>query len=147
MKLRLQPNAWSCLPAAFAMALGVLPKDIIEYCGHDGSEILWPDLPEPKNRRAFGLHEMIDYCVGNLVYPVEITASVAYGVDEEHLIDADGISRLDWYMGCRSGVLIGMIDERPHAVAWNFKKQLIYDPDGLKYGKERFNILSFFALF
>lgn len=143
MKMLLQHNSWSCLPTAFAMALDVLPKDILQFCEHDGSEIIWPELAEPHNRRAFGLHEMIDYCVSQLVYPVEVTRSIGYGLGRE--FDAGhGEERLKNYMDVKSGVLVG---GKNHAVAWCHKEQMILDPDGLKYEKDRFDILSFFALF
>lgn len=145
MKLLLQHNAWSCLPTAFAMALDVLPKEIMECCGHDGSEIIWPDLPEPRCRRAFSIHEMIDYCLSQLVYPVEIDANPSYGPDDEHLLEIE--NRLDDYTLVRPGVFVGEINGKRHAVAWDYKTQKIFDPDGCQYEKERFNIYSFFVLF
>jgi hypothetical protein len=62
MKLIRQPNRWSCLPTAFAIALDVSYDSIIKAIGHDGSKKIWPGLPEPRCRRSFHIREMIDVC-------------------------------------------------------------------------------------
>ena len=59
------PNGWSCLPTAFAIVLGVPVKNIIDFLNHDGSEVLWPNLPEPRCRRSFHVQEVINYCLAN----------------------------------------------------------------------------------
>lgn len=73
MKLIKQPNRWSCLPTAFAMALDVPLEDIIAYVGHDGGELKWPALPEPFCRRCFHIQELVNYCYakGVAVIPFE----------------------------------------------------------------------------
>lgn len=63
MKKQKNPNAWSCLPAAFATALEVPLESIIALVGHDGSEITHAGLPEPLKRRGFHSQEMIKVCV------------------------------------------------------------------------------------
>jgi hypothetical protein len=57
------PNAWSCLPAAFASALEVPVNTILNLVGHDGSEITDPDLSDPLCRRGFHPQEMIKLCL------------------------------------------------------------------------------------
>lgn len=147
MNLILQHNAWSCLPTAFAIALDVEPKEILEFCGHDGSEILWPDLQEPQRRRGFSLHEMIDFCISQLVYPVEINADTGYGEEPCFHLENEEF-RLEHYMTTSPGVLVGIsLGGKNHAVAWDHKEQLILDPTGTKYKKDDFNIISFFAFF
>ncbi len=68
------PNAWSCLPTAFAIALGVSVEAVIATVGHDGSEITHAGLPEPLNRRGFHPQEMIKMCLldGMSVTPIEL---------------------------------------------------------------------------
>ena len=43
MILQRSPNAWSCMPTAFAMAVNAPVEDLILSIGHDGSEKTWPD--------------------------------------------------------------------------------------------------------
>jgi hypothetical protein len=53
LKLQRNPNAWSCTLAAYAMALNLELDQLISKIGHDGSQILWPHLPDPMCRRGF----------------------------------------------------------------------------------------------
>ncbi len=57
------PNAWSCLPTAFAIALDVPVETLIALIGHDGSEVTHAGLPEPLNRRGFHPQELIKILV------------------------------------------------------------------------------------
>ena len=59
MRLIPPPNAWSCLPTSFAMAIGYPVEDLITLIGHDGSPIQWPQFPEPKCRRGFHHQECV----------------------------------------------------------------------------------------
>jgi hypothetical protein len=130
------------------MVLDCLPKDIYDYLGHDGSEIIWPDLPDPYKRRAFHIQEMVDFCIENLVYPIEITQDCRYTPPniEEPLFDPykeKALDRLAYYLMLRPCVLLGSrTNGKPHAVAWSYKEQLIYDPTGYKYQLEQFKIKS-----
>lgn len=63
MKQQRNPNAWSCLPAAFATALDVPIEAVLGIVGHDGSEITHAGLPEPMNRRGFHPQEFIKMCL------------------------------------------------------------------------------------
>lgn len=140
MDLRLQPNKWSCLPAALAMVLDVPVKDVIQGLGHDGSEIIWPELPEPLKRRGFHYQELAAYCIKNRRYllyfdlaptqaPNErVTPYVVHGMNET-------IGQL---MARYSGILIGRAN---HAVAWDGYG--ILDPVGKSYGLEEFEPVAF----
>lgn len=57
------PNAWSCLPTAFASVLNVEVDLVIAQIGHDGSEITHAGLPEPLKRRGFHPQECIEICL------------------------------------------------------------------------------------
>lgn len=60
MKLITQPNKWTCLPTSVAMLLNISLDDIFKIVGHDGSQILWKDFPDPQNRRGFHIQEMYE---------------------------------------------------------------------------------------
>ena len=57
------PNDWSCLPAAFAIALDIPFSEVIDCVGHDGSEISDASLPDPLCRKGFHMQEMIKMCL------------------------------------------------------------------------------------
>lgn len=69
MKLQTQNERWQCVITAFAMVLNVHVEDLIRLVGHDGSEIAFPDLPEPERRQGHNIYEMIRVAV-NLGYAV-----------------------------------------------------------------------------
>ena len=48
-----QPNRWSCMATAFAMALGIEVSKLIDSIGHDGSEIVEANLELEPLRRGF----------------------------------------------------------------------------------------------
>ena len=49
----------NCLLHAFQTVTGL---NLIERLGHDGSEIIYPDLPEPICRRGFHTQELFKAC-------------------------------------------------------------------------------------
>jgi hypothetical protein len=113
---------------------GRMPVDMIyERIGHDGSEIIWPHLPEPRCRRAFHIQECI-----NAVWPeFAVTPLELCG----HL-SPDGVSIFEINfrypeLGSWSGVVLGRGGHGfriRHAVA--FCANRIYDPNGLIYDFE-----------
>jgi len=171
---QIQPNRWSCLPTAFAMAMGEPVKDIMDYLGHDGSEIIWPDLPEPKCRRAFHPQEIVMFAFmrGWAAIHFELNPqSVIIDLEEEFMRITDGLVNSDYMVALNTvekiksgiyttvvdiqalerliianrGVLVGTTNNgRDHAVAWECQK--IYDPNGTTYPVEQFTIREFFIL-
>jgi hypothetical protein len=75
MKIQKQPNRWSCLPTAFAIALDVDVNLFIKHIGHDGSEFIWPEMPEPMRRRAFHIQECLDIAMKLGFAPVQVEAN------------------------------------------------------------------------
>ena len=65
MRLLRKPERWMCLPASFAMVLDLPLAAIFEEIGHDGSQIMRPDLPEPTCRRGFHPQELIHVCLSH----------------------------------------------------------------------------------
>lgn len=126
-----QPNAWSCLPTAFAMAMGVNINTFIAELGHDGSEIVpaWRDNPEPYNRKGFHIQEMIRKAFELDFFVIQIQPCPTLVSNDSALIiplDRPGWEDYFQTMLKHVGVLTGcmMIDNRfaRHAVAWDGTK-------------------------
>jgi hypothetical protein len=147
----IQPNDWSCLPTAFAMVTHSLPRDIFEFINHDGSEIIWPELPEPYCRRSFAIDEMIDYCVSTMHYPVEVCQDTSYAPEGVHSFFQpyhNPGERWKHYLK-RPAVLLGFGKEtgERHAVAWCQKERKIFDPNGSKYDLSEFECETGYFIF
>jgi hypothetical protein len=129
MKLRSQPNNWSCLLTSFGIVLDVQDSKLIELIGHDGSEIIYPDNPEPHNHRGFHIQEMImaAYKLGFMVTPFEPRASLREVHKFRSIVIEQDIESILW---ANTGVLTGMnkFNQR-HAIAWDGIR--VYDPGGL----------------
>lgn len=149
MKLQRSPNRWSCLPTAFAMVLGEPVDHVIKWLGHDGSQICWPELPEPNCRIGFHIQELIDYCMYNnyTVTPLQMMPFSKGGID---CTPVRPNTRYDWNDRCRLMIgTIGVITgEAPngqsHAVAWNGKT--ILDPNGTEYNLDGFIIETYWMI-
>lgn len=145
LNLQLQPNEWSCLPTAFAMVLDIPVEKVIEDIGHDGSEIIFPDLSEPYCRRSFHIQELMDVCM--------LCNIGVISIEREPVSEAQGklyklpvyIKRMDYYLVNYIGVLTGAAQSGyPHAVAWDGSRVL--DPNGMTYGIMDFNINTYFLI-
>jgi hypothetical protein len=134
MKHLKQINRWSCLPVSICMLLDIEYDVLINKLGHDGSEIIFPDLPEPEKRRAFHVEEF-QYVLpffGFLL--VQFVPGVHYGPDSKHRKEYLFPQFLD-VINRRNGVILGTPTNKilGHVVAWNAEEGLIYDPNGTKY--------------
>lgn len=125
------------------MVCGNPVKDVFEKVGHDGGEIVWPDNPEPKNRRGFGLNEMIMYGHrwGVHFLPVIPAWPLTQGENDTTFFATVPEWWPDMMFMQHDGVLIG----KHHAVAWDSKQQLILDPNGTKYPRHMFSMEVFWA--
>jgi hypothetical protein len=132
MRLLKSPNAWSCLPAAFAMAAGCSVEELIDRIHHDGSNVLWPDLPEPKRRRGFHHQECIAAIFSRyLVTQFELQPRHAPDSTVEPLTIVFNPLRFDAIVGSTRGVLTGYTHRCGHAVAYDHG--CICDPRGTSY--------------
>ncbi len=77
MQLQRQPSNWSCFITAFAMCIDTPVADLIAEVGHDGSEIIWPELREPLNRRAWTLQELYTPCIRRGYAPIWWESKIA----------------------------------------------------------------------
>lgn len=148
MKAQVSPNWYTCLPTAFAVALGVPVRDLFRELGHDGSEIVFPQEPEPLCRRAFHAQEFFGPCLRRGYAPVHVEAVPITEANGEKFVVAftnTHIERLTAYMETYSGVVIG---DKPngtcHALAWDGK--LFYNNDGRIYEDYEIQISEFVAL-
>lgn len=129
------------------MALDKDEKEFLAELGHDGSEIIWEDLPEPENRRAHHVQECIEVALrlGFSVTPVEIQPYLAnrngdlfqvpvkgpvLDLGDGHLPEAS--RRFLRIIQTTKGVLEGHGPSgKRHAVA--YEKGQVFDPDGREY--------------
>ena len=128
------------------MVLDKSYEELIKVLGHDGSDILWPNLREPYCRRAFIEPEiqflfwhydmvLVDYVPNVLYKPMFSSVSKPIKFDiSDMLKNYDGILLGEF----RSGV--------KHAVAWNHEEGIIYDPTSCtKQPFSTFNVSHFKA--
>lgn len=121
MNLLRQPNRWTCLPTAFAMALDLSVDEMLQHIGHDGSAILWPDLPEPRCRRGFHTQECIRVALllGKSVTPIEYEARLAPGDVEPLVLRQPGFHKV---LNSTLGVVTGIVGHngaaKGHAMAY-----------------------------
>lgn len=132
------------------MALYTPVEEIIALLGHDGSEIIWPQFPEPFCRRGFHIQELIFIAWRNhsrTVTPFQAEPMIGClggePVDVPHLPDAKW--RMPELLSSNCGVLTGKtLRGMPHAVAWD--AELVYDTDGMVYGLDGFQLETFWMV-
>ena len=141
MKLIKQPNSWSCMAAAAAMAFNVEIEDIVERVGHDGNEIIHYGLKPPACFKGFHIQEIVDvgWILGfNMTLIESAPSQTPDGVHIHDIIKwrlfKDNEQRFEYYINNNQGILIGKARKYWHAVAFN--KGTIYDPRGRIYNMD-----------
>jgi hypothetical protein len=78
LHLEIQPNPWSCLASAMAMALGLTTVEFERLAGHDGSAIVFPQLLTPQCRRGFHIQEAVHVArkLGYSMTPFELMPQI-----------------------------------------------------------------------
>lgn len=131
------------------MLLKVLPKEIFEFLGHDGSEILWPEFEDPQRRRGFHIQEIVEFALTKhiMFLPIEPLPALCptddWPLDKAYVVERK--TPFEDYIVRRPGLLLGTHEGRRHAVAWDRHK--IHDPMGRRYGIEEFVIHVFYAMY
>jgi hypothetical protein len=118
------------------MALNIPVDQLIERLGHDGSEIVFPELPEPACRRGFHSQELIHLAWGLdcTVTPMELFPMIAPSTGVGSVVvyfDEDkeyNWQRFNNIIETTEGVLEGSGKACRHAVFYTHG--MIYDPDG-----------------
>lgn len=132
-------NNWSCLPRAFANALNISFDNILKYLGHDGSEIIYPNLKDPYRRKGFHWQEFILPCHMNNYALVSVEAVPVIG--EKFAVNL-GEERMLYFLNRYKGVLVGEMPKL-HAVVWD--TSMAWDDDKT-YDLHEISIREFLAL-
>lgn len=145
LRLEVKPNRWSCLATSMAMVLELATEEFYRLAGHDGSEVIYPWLAEPQNRRGFHIQEAV-YVAMKLRYamtPFELFPQLAPSSRQLGSIDPGTVLvRYDndkdmshnWYLfkelvRTGKGIIECETSSRTmHAVAYS--SDCIFNPDG-----------------
>ncbi len=176
MKLQQQPNRWSCMPTALAMLLDRPVEMIINQIGHDGSDKIWPDKPEPNCYRGFNIQELIRVAdsYGYALTPIYSEVIIdntsqrdfrelgryiregdlrreeleeLYQKLEASILTQSNEKALTYYMSRGNGLLIGLGSSgSPHAVAWDYLTEGVFDPCGQILSMYQFTIHEFWMV-
>jgi hypothetical protein len=129
------------MPLAFAMALDMPVADLLAAIGHDGSEIIFPSLPDPLCRRCFHVQELIQVALarGLAVTPVELfpvlQPTEAGPFHKTVLYPDNNWRRFEETIRASLGVIAGTGARFGHTVAYDHGR--IYDPRGPIYDYSR----------
>lgn len=141
-----QPNSWSCVPASFSTVTGVPLATLLECIGHDGSEIIFPDLSDPYRRRGFHSQEVIRALVSfGFLFATFEFQPVGF-LDETHHYQIEEEEAVLELMADSIGVVAGTVvsSGNLHAVAWDGTH--CYDPMGFIYPLDLYKIQVFYRL-
>lgn len=116
------------------MVLNLRVEKLLEQLGHDGSEVLWPDLRDPFRRRGHHIEE-IQYVAWRMgAFFVPFVPRWEYNPDaapDRRFVAYDRAEACRQVMWRTDGIMVGQYKRgSPHAVAWDSKERLIYDPEG-----------------
>lgn len=140
---------WSCTTCAFANLLGVTQEEFEENIKHDGSEVVYPQLQEPRNRRGFNDQELVDSCL-NFGIPVTMILynfQVTDGTSEPKwaMTDVEAKSRMDYYTKNYNGVLFGLLSSGSRHCLINYNGER-HDPDTGQIFKGNIRVDSFYIV-
>jgi hypothetical protein len=110
-----------CLARAFAKILQVNIEEMFEEIGHDGSEIIFPELSHPYNRRGFHPRELIDFCLCRGLSVTQIERYPLSRAPISHTVYSVPTKEDSFlkYLRFGNGVLTGSYPNRPpHAIPW-----------------------------
>ena len=140
MQLQQRPEPWMCMPLAFAMALEIPVAELLEELGHDGGELVFPNLPEPACRRGFHVQELVHVALrrGFALTPVELfpVLESADGKQTQTVLYRDNNwKRFADILAASRGVIDGVGFRFRHMVAYDHGR--IFDPKGHVYDYTR----------
>lgn len=65
---------WHNMAACYATVCNATLEDVFAHCGHDGSQIAWPQLQDPFRRVSFHTQELFDFARSRNYFITPITA-------------------------------------------------------------------------
>lgn len=148
MKRQQQPNVSACLPTALAIVLGIDVQEIFQELGHDGMQVIFPNLVGPRKYRSFHIQDIVDCCLnrGYAVTRIEARSGRQEG-DQFWEMDGDREKRFNDYLNGSVGILEGKVfGSRGHAVAWDGIEKVLHDPDAVIVDFRNFQIRSFLKI-
>lgn len=107
-------------------------EGLLSAIGHDGSEIIWPDLPDPQCRRSFHIQECL-WATRDMHGWLPLDVEPAMTPDGVRILEIKSMDVLD-FVKWERGVCLGKGVRNRHAVA--FENGKFYDPNGLSYDFE-----------
>lgn len=137
MKLQVKPNRWSCAITSWAMALDIEVGDAINFIGHDGGDVIFPELAEPRCRRGFHSQELVELAMQAGVYPTpfqvlpSISSECGQFSHPMYPYTTPRFALLYDLIESTRGVLEGRGTTCHHAVAYDHGR--IFDPDGREF--------------
>ena len=145
MKL-LKMDTPQCLIYSIAMVLDQTPEQVIEGIGHNGLEVVWPQLPLPICLKGVHIQEMVDYALECGYAVVEIDAlpcnnPIGNDASLEIEVFPDPVERLTRLLPGRKGIVCSNV----HACAWDGEK--VYDPNGIIYDLLNFELAVVYLFF
>lgn len=145
IEFQLQPHRASCLVTSFAMVLGVSVAELIEQIGHDGTEVVLPQLKEPYCFRGHHIQELVRAC-HQRGYSVTLIEPIPVSQHQGHQIHHPApMEWIDSILQARHGVLVGQLNGRDHSLAWD--GHLTYNPaNGLAQSIYAFSLRLFAAI-
>lgn len=119
------------------MALDIPVDDAVDFIGHDGSDVVFPELTEPKCRRGFHSQELVELAIRYGIFPTpfQVLPTLRSECGQfSHAMYPYTIPRFALFQGIiesTRGVLEGTGITCHHAVAYDRGK--IFDPDGQEF--------------
>ena len=131
------------------MLLGLELDAMLCAVGHDGSEVMWPEMEEPIKRKAFHIEEL-EYAAFKLGWLLcHFSPGVSYSPSGDPSVATTIHFPLKEVMQSHDGLMLGRyrLTGRSHAVAWSAKEGLIYDPAGrlVQWKDDLFNVEAFYT--
>jgi hypothetical protein len=136
-----EPN---CLVYSAAMCMNTDPEEIFKFCGHRGQEIWWPEVKGNAAMRGFHIQEMIAFGlnIGYALILLELypqSAPRGYDNKAKYIYEKlNSINNFFMWLKYFDAILI----TATHAVAWNHRDEICYDPNGLILEINRYEIIE-----
>jgi hypothetical protein len=144
IKPQLKPHPWACSITSLAMAIGVPVIELMALLGHDGSEVIWPNLPEPSNHRGFHSQELVHlawrfgYTMTTFdVFPYILPTS---GPGDPYPVILNDDENANWHqffeiIENRKGIIEGRSGRWHHSMCFDHGE--IFNPDGGQFSYTR----------